>query len=230
MAVVSVTNTFVAGGTIVAGDHNTNFTDLVNYINNRNDTTNTWDGCSISTADRVPLTVNNSTGANAIANFQDNGTTVASILDGGLLTYYHIGCRVYNSANIAIANNTQTVVAYDTERYDTDALHSTATNTGRLTATRAGRYLIFTHILWAANATGQRGVRVRLNGTTDLGGVLNDAAGAGTTRQTAMTIHNLSATDYVETLVFQDSGGNLNVTASANESPEFGMAYMGTSA
>lgn len=81
MANVAVTNTFTAGTTAVASQVNTNFTDLVNYINNRNGGSATWDAVSISHTTNVPLICNNSTGTQNIANFQDNGTNVFSITD-----------------------------------------------------------------------------------------------------------------------------------------------------
>jgi hypothetical protein len=53
--------------------------------------------------------------------------------------------RVRNSAAISIPNNVATVLTYDTERFDTvggssGAMHSTSSNTGRLTAQSAGKY------------------------------------------------------------------------------------------
>ena len=39
---LAVTNTFASGATITAAGFNTNFTDVVNYINNRNDGTDEW--------------------------------------------------------------------------------------------------------------------------------------------------------------------------------------------
>lgn len=50
MASLAVTNTFSAGATIIASQHNTNFSDIVNYINNRNSGSTKWDGISTSGA------------------------------------------------------------------------------------------------------------------------------------------------------------------------------------
>lgn len=47
MSNVSVTNTFIAGTTAVASQVNTNFSDLVNYINNRNSGISKWDKLNV---------------------------------------------------------------------------------------------------------------------------------------------------------------------------------------
>lgn len=83
MAAPVVTNTFVANTTAQAGQVNTNFSDLVTYLSNRNDGTSTWDRCLVTSSSSVPFVANNSTGTSNIANFQDNGTNVFQILDGG---------------------------------------------------------------------------------------------------------------------------------------------------
>lgn len=86
MANVAVTNTFSANTTIESGQMNTNLSDLVTYINNRNTAAADWEACHVTTADRVPMQIDNSTGANSIAIFQDNGTAVMTIADGGVIT------------------------------------------------------------------------------------------------------------------------------------------------
>lgn len=139
----------------------------------------------------------------------------------------HYGARVYNSANISIANATNTALTFDTERYDTDALHSTTTNTNRLTAPAAGKYLITGHVEWGASATGQRYINVRFNGTTVIAQQhvinLNNTVFS----QSIATIYSLAANDFVELVVFQDSGGALNVQANSALSPEFTIAFLG---
>jgi len=40
------------------------------------------------------------------------------------------------------------------------------------------------------------------------------------------SIYKLAITDYVEVRVYQNSGGNLNINASGNRSPEFAMQLL----
>lgn len=56
MSNVSVTNTFTAGTTAVAADVNTNFSDLVTWLNNRNGATTSWDGFSLASTAQMKLT------------------------------------------------------------------------------------------------------------------------------------------------------------------------------
>lgn len=85
------------------------------------------------------------------------------------------------------------------------------------------------HVEWAVNATGVRIARIRLNGATFI--AVSDSPVAGhavyNVRNNVMTLYDLAVNDYVELMVFQDSGAGLNVLASANFSPEFWMQLVG---
>jgi hypothetical protein len=126
--------------------------------------------------------------------------------------------RVYNSAAISTATGTPKILTFDSERYDNGGLHSTSANTGRLTAT-----------ITASNITGSRYVGLKVNGATY---VAFDERQAVTvagrpTIVTVSTSYQLAAGDYVEVEVFQNSGGNLNVNASGNYTPEFWIVRVG---
>lgn len=134
--------------------------------------------------------------------------------------------RVYNNASISIPNNTVTALTFNSERWDTDNIHSTTTNTGRLTCVTAGIYHIYGTVQFAGNATGIRSLIIRLNGTTYLASNLSIASSA-INEIAISTGYSLSATDYVELLVYQNSGAARNVNSVGNYSPEFGMTYLG---
>jgi hypothetical protein len=156
-----------------------------------------------------------------------DGTGAYSVPAGGGGGYTQ-GARVYNSGALSIANSTATALTFDSERYDTDTCHSTSSNTSRLTATTAGKYHIGGAIDWAANDTGIRQCYVRLNGSTIIAVQTTNNTGAGNNCQMVVgTIYDLSATDYVELIALQTSGGSLNVAANANYSPEFYVQRIG---
>lgn len=136
-------------------------------------------------------------------------------------------CRVFNSANISHTTTaTDQFLTFNSERFDTDTMHSTASLTGRIVFTTAGKYLVGGDIEFAANATGQRGIGIRLNATTYIAaGPLVNAAAAGTTRLTIVTYYQFAAADYVELAAYQSSGGVLNVVASGNYTPEFWASW-----
>jgi hypothetical protein len=141
---------------------------------------------------------------------------------GASPTFIPIAARVYNSGALTITTATTTTLTFDSERFDLGGLHSTSSNTARLTAPVDGVYAIFGHIRWDNNATGVRELIVRLNGATIIAAEKDDAAGEAM-GQSLATLYQLAAGDYVELRARQTSGGNLNVTATGNYSPEFGM-------
>lgn len=139
-----------------------------------------------------------------------------------------IGARVYNDAAISHATSgAWQSLTFNQERFDTDTIHSTSSNTGRLTATTAGKYIISGCLSWATNGTGTRIVRIFLNGTTPIERDSKGANSAATVDQTITTIYDLAADDYVELAGWQNSGGALDIKATSNFSPEFSMARIG---
>lgn len=137
--------------------------------------------------------------------------------------------RAMHSANQAIATGTVTVLAFDSETFDTDTIHDTVTNNSRLTAKTAGRYRITASAEFAANATGVRSLLLRTNGTTTTIGAVRvpNAGAADVTIVECTTTWTFSVNDYVEVFAYQTSGGNLNVNASGSYSPVFQMEWIG---
>ena len=79
-----------------------------------------------------------------------------------------ISARAYHNTTQSIPNATDTALAMNSEEYDTDTIHDTATNNSRLTFKTAGKYLVWAEIEWAANGTGERFVAIKKNGTTNV--------------------------------------------------------------
>jgi hypothetical protein len=134
--------------------------------------------------------------------------------------------RVYNSAAITCTTGVVKTLTFDTERYDTNSIHSTTVNTSRLTCVTAGLYSIGGNAEFANNAVGTRNLAVLLNGVTTIVSEARGANGADLTRVNVHGDYRLVAGDYVELIAFQTSGGNLNVTAAGNYSPEFWMHWV----
>lgn len=136
-------------------------------------------------------------------------------------------CRAYNNANIAVPNNTFTALTFNSERFDTDGMHSTSVNTGRITVTTPGVYTVAAHVNFASNSTGLRTARIRLNGATVLAVHDSPANSTGSASLTVATIYELALNDYLTVEVFQNSGASLDVVAGGNFSPEFSAAWIG---
>lgn len=141
-----------------------------------------------------------------------------------------VGARVRHSANQAISTATDTALSMDSERYDSDAFHDTSTNNTRLTVPsgKGGKYHIGGNILFNANATGSRYAMIRLNGSTVIARSQDiSASGSYGARINLSCDYALAVGDYVELVVNQDSGGNLDSVAGANYAPEFWLHLIG---
>ena len=137
--------------------------------------------------------------------------------------------RAFNSANISITSGSATIITLNSERFDTDTIHSTSSNTGRLTATSAGKYQITGHIEMANSLTadefGYIRLEILLNGSTVIASedTRPNIADGVTTRVSISTYYDLSATDFVELRITQTLAATLNVLNASNFSPEFEM-------
>lgn len=141
-------------------------------------------------------------------------------------------CRVRRTAAKSIAHATGTFLDFDAERYDTHGFHDNATNNTRLTvpAGEGGYYLVTAHVVWAVSTGGmQRSVELwhTLAGGGSTVKAYVTQGPTVTVRQSISTVLELAAGDYVRTLVYQDSGGNLNVNVDSNASPEMTITRVG---
>lgn len=115
------------------------------------------------------------------------------------------------SGTTSISNNSLTVIPFETEAKDNAALHSTSTNTSRVTIKRAGEYLLNSNVIWGSNSTDERFARFITNGSTQTGA---DRKQAFTNSESLPTRKvTLSARDYVEIQVRQKSGSALDISS-----------------
>ena len=133
----------------------------------------------------------------------------------------------------SIANNTLTAVQFDTVITD-DGPYYAAGQPTRLTVptgTSAGYYLVFGSV-GITGASSRYSFGIRKNGASGsvYGFAEQTLTGAGpTTAETVVGLASLTAGDYVEMVVWQNSGGALNTVtavdgfAAAETPPNFGM-------
>ena len=131
------------------------------------------------------------------------------------------------SANLSIANNTAVAVTMQVEVHDNDAIVDIAGNPTRLTIKTAGFYHVYGRMSWAVNSTGIRWAYVRLGGSTTLGGNLSPAHAVYGNYVNASFVRAFAVNDYLELMVLQTSGGALNLNYIADESPYFGVHFIG---
>jgi hypothetical protein len=156
-----------------------------------------------------------------------------TIEDGIFNAHQQPAVRVTHNTTQSITNNTDTALAFNTERFDqaggaSSTQHDTVTNNSRLTCRFAGIYQITGQVEWASSAAGARRIYLRVGGATI---ICRSPAVAGATddvgRLTLSTLYSLAVNDFVELIVWQNSGGALNVASAANYSPDFMMVRVG---
>ena len=138
-----------------------------------------------------------------------------------------VGVQVYNSTAQSAANGADFYPDFDSESWDTNSFHSTSTNISRLTVPSGqnGKYMVYAVGGFTGNTTGYRRFCFSVNRTSEL---FNNfiTPDTGSCVITFSGVLDLVATDYVEILTTQTSGGALNYLGGANYS-SFGMYKIG---
>ena len=125
------------------------------------------------------------------------------------------GCSLYRTVDqTGIASATNTAILWDAQHFDTDAYHSTVTNTSRITipSGKAGKYLIcgMTEIN-LLSATKVQTI-IYLNGS--IVQYAGDYQGTGTNVKGPYSIVlDLAVNDYIEIFARQDSGSNADTNS-----------------
>lgn len=125
----------------------------------------------------------------------------------------------YRSSTQSISNASWVALSFDSNAYDYGPVHSTSVNASRFTAPATGEYHVVGQVTFAADTTGQRGIRIIKNGTIAAAYTLVDATGGGHyTYLNASASIEMTAGDYVEVQVYQNRGSALStVAASASD-------------
>jgi hypothetical protein len=141
------------------------------------------------------------------------------------------GVSLYLSANQSFASGSGVNMTFNTELFDTDGFHDTATNTDRITipSGKAGYYLLSARTIWAASASGIRIGLIRKNAAaTQLArAASNNQTAASETTMLATCVVNLAVADYVVWENYQDGVGALNATGNGQQYSAFSAIYLG---
>ena len=123
-----------------------------------------------------------------------------------------VSCK--STANQSINTDTVTALTLGTEDFDTDAFHSTTTNTSRITIPTGlgGKYRFDVYVSFEGGvlASGYRLVSVRKN-ATDSFGIGQSKAFDHSTMMAGSVILDLVAGDYVEITATHNNGSAVNV-------------------
>lgn len=152
--------------------------------------------------------------AGGVLYFTATGAATFLPFDVGATSSAFVGCSLSKSSDQTISTNTSTLVTWDTEEYDTDNLHSTSTNTSRVTipAGLGGKYLLVGGITWSQADNAMSEFAVLVNGAEK---VINYFAGGSVGNSNMQRpigyVLNVSAGDYIEIQCRQNSGGNRSI-------------------
>ena len=105
------------------------------------------------------------------------------------------------------------MTTWDEELYDTDGMHDTVTNNSRITFKTAGKYSISAQSEWGINSGGFRFMDIIKNGVDSIARVRDLAENAS--EHNIAFVGEFAVNDYIELIVFQDTGGNLDFEAGA---------------
>ena len=167
------------------------------------------------------LTNVNVTGGSTLASLNVTGdSTIAGDL---YVTKRPPSARVSQSATVQFANNTETCLSFNTQTSVYPAsMHSTTSNSSRLTAPSSGMYLITGHVLWNAfSSGGMRQVVVYKNDATIIAADTKPVSVANALWHSVTTVYPLAATDWVTLRVAQDSGSTGSVIATGEGGQQF---------
>jgi len=141
---------------------------------------------------------------------------------------YTEGARVYRSAAKTLANNTDTVIDFNLERWDTDGIHDNAINNTRLTCQTAGKYYITGALKFKNDPDGNRGIKIKMNAAnTPLASQFFPNTGTNSTYCSVGTVYDLAVDDYVTLWGYHLAGNNLDILVEADTSLEFAMQRIG---
>jgi hypothetical protein len=134
-------------------------------------------------------------------------------------------CSVYHNTTQSIASGTNQTVIFNSELYDTDAMHDNVTANSRITINTPGLYIVTSNLTFTnTSATGTREIKLAINGVlpTTQNAVQKRSASsdgaASNDRISLSTILSLNLSDYVEVFASQSSGGPMNLVAEASGS------------
>lgn len=121
-----------------------------------------------------------------------------------------------NTVNVASSSSVSVLVPFDSEGWDTDAMHSTTTNSSRITINTSGQYLVSFYGRFPSNATGYRQLNFRKNsfGVTDVGSTsMSTVTVAAVNGDATFVTRTLEMTcvagDHFELFAQQNSGATL---------------------
>lgn len=159
----------------------------------------------------------------------DTTISDSQITDGRSYVYpnasFDEACRVHRITFQSVPNGTVTQISWDAELYDPCGMHDLATNPQRITVKSTGLYAISAALYFPPATSQTRLMKITKNATTDLLTWIEVTA-----QETMGMLHcteQLSAGDYVDVRVVQNSGASMNVSSTDRQWSNFEVVRVG---
>jgi len=125
-------------------------------------------------------------------------------------------CRVTNSGAQTITTATLTPITFDTEIFDPYGMHSTTSNTSRITVATPGYYMIEGLLSFNVSSGGRRVAYLKVNNATFIDANEPDVVADGTAAPAlkVCTIYYMSSGNYVELIAYHTKGSDVSTVAS----------------
>lgn len=123
-------------------------------------------------------------------------------------------CEAEASSGQSISTATLTVISLQTELSDNDSMHSTSSNTSRITASTAGKYLITGTVPFSTVPNAMRVIaRIYKNGTGSgtVIAAIDQQVASGPPAFNLSAVVELAIGDYVELAVYHDAGSSVSL-------------------
>jgi len=143
-----------------------------------------------------------------------------------------VGCILDNTTDISVSSSTSTLLTYDTETADTNAFHSTSSNTGRITIPSgyAGKYSfigsIESSVYNLSTNSGLTSVALRKNGSSIANAFQGNLAGYNT-KVCVSWVDVASVGDYYELYAYQNTGATRTIYYNKLYLCQFAAYYLG---
>ena len=142
-----------------------------------------------------------------------------------------ISAQAYHTVLQTIQNAAWTSISFSSTVWDDANFHGNTTYDSRMTVPYTGKYLVSANIGVTANATGQRGLSFAINGSGHYGySDITSNTGVAVPGLITTTLLDLTSGSYVESQIYQDSGGPLTLLADTGGNAgvcRFSIAYLG---
>lgn len=161
-------------------------------------------------------------GGNAI--ITSDGSGVITPNAAGIKNTPSFMVNLSSSQNISTA--TKTVITFDTEVLDSNSAYNTSNGRFTVPSGEGGKYYVYASLMRNNFTGGRYIVYIGVNGTTKIKAEERNSDSGGTTFDTVGTggILDLSASDYVDVSLYQDSGSTQGANG-GGESLSFFMGY-----